>query len=215
MSVRDKIAGFGGAGSTSTTKLSNGFASTARIGTNVPMSSSNARSFPNDSASNGDAAVRKLKVPDAFQKNTQASGAPASSASSFPRDSAASKWGAKPGDKSGGSMGAIGGATGVTGVGSAAGTGTASQSSAPVQGSPSGECFFGRWGRGEWLPSDSLGNAQVFCVFFPRMLPRVVLRSDWIAPHIALMPTHATETEFAGGPAQASQYPRPIRSHPT
>lgn len=81
MSVRDKIAGFGGAGATSTTKLSNGFASSARNGTTAPMSSSNTRFSQGGSASAGDA-VKKLKVPDAVQKNAQADDSPASSATS-------------------------------------------------------------------------------------------------------------------------------------
>ncbi|CAM9389516.1 unnamed protein product [Scytosiphon promiscuus] len=134
MSVRDKIAGFGGASSTTTAKLSNGFASTVRIGNNIPMSSSNARSSPGDSAAAIDA-VRRLKVPDAFQKNTQATNAPSQASSSRdPPTSAPSKWAAKPGFKAGASNGAMAvpGAAGVSSAASTAGSG-APHSSASVQ----------------------------------------------------------------------------------
>lgn len=160
MSVRDKIAGFGGAATATAPRPaissrpnggyhgSNGFAtSNARIGTNVPSSSSNARAFAHDNAASGGggggggdaaAAVRKLRVPDVFKNASKPADIPAAAAAaaavataghhSYSSSSAPAKqWGAPAsGASNGAGVSASGGRANGNGssnggVGSAAG----------------------------------------------------------------------------------------------
>jgi len=143
MSVRDKIASFGGAGSSSSS--SNGFASTARIGTNIPPSSSNARAFPHETTTYSGAtgagdAVRKLNVPSVFKNATKPADVPAPAATAQPSVSgAAKKWGA-PATKAGAPSGAASGGSNSSAVvaGFSAGNGPASRWGPPAHGDQNG-----------------------------------------------------------------------------
>lgn len=94
--MRDKIAGFGGPASAGTGggRPNGGFGSTARIGTNVPTSSSNARASPLSSSSlGGDPdSVRKLKVPDVFKNTTKSADVPVAAAVEVAPSAAPKKW---------------------------------------------------------------------------------------------------------------------------
>ncbi|CAM9869290.1 unnamed protein product, partial [Ectocarpus sp. 8 AP-2014] len=118
MSVRDKIAGFGGPASTGIGgggggRPNGGFGSTARIGTNVPTSSSNARASPASSSSlGGDPdSVSKLKVPDVFRNATKPADIPLAAAMQVAPSAAPKKWATpagsvKLGVSNGGGLGA-------------------------------------------------------------------------------------------------------------
>ncbi|CAM9759095.1 unnamed protein product [Ectocarpus fasciculatus] len=123
MSVRDKIAGFGGPAASVGTgggrggRPNGGFGSTARIGTNVPTSSFNARPSPGSSSTLGGGdpdSVRKLKVPDVFKNATKPADVPVAAAAAAAVEVAPSaapkKWATpagslKPGVSNGGGLG--------------------------------------------------------------------------------------------------------------
>lgn len=96
MSVRAKIAEFGGAASTS--KPNNGLESTTRNATSVSGAGSNGQYFANYSTptASGDVA-RKVKVPDTFKNASKPAGVPAAAttglAASFGGSAPVGKWG--------------------------------------------------------------------------------------------------------------------------